>query len=197
MPKLAKTDFNADASPDARQLPRMARIWDPIVRLFHWGLVLSFAVAWFTPETLESLHYWAGYVAGGLVVMRLLWGVLGTPYARFSQFVKSPKTVLQYLRAMLSGKEARHLGHNPAGGAMVLALMGTMLAAAVSGWMMTTNRYFGIEWVANMHELIVYILLGLVAIHLAGVIFASLRHKENLILSMFTGRKRVDADSEG
>ncbi len=194
MPKPAKTDRSAKTDPDKRRLTGVTRVWDPLVRAFHWSLLLSFTIAWFTPQTQEILHYWAGYAAGGLVVLRILWGVLGAPYARFSQFVKSPGTVLRYLAAMLRGDEARHIGHNPAGGAMVIALMTMMIAASISGWMETTDRYFGVEWVGTMHSLIVHALLLLALIHLAGVVFASLRHKENLILSMISGHKRIDPE---
>ncbi|MBI3672756.1 MAG: cytochrome B [Rhizobiales bacterium] len=101
----------------------MARVWDPLVRVFHWSLAASFAVAWFTPGDSGVLHQWAGFAAAGLVAIRVLWGFLGTPYARFSQFVRHPAEVLAYLRDIAAAREARHLGHNPAGGAMIVALL--------------------------------------------------------------------------
>ena len=168
----------------------MTRVWDPLVRIFHWSLVASFAVAWFTPRVAADIHHWAGYVAGALVFMRLLWGVLGTPYARFSQFVRHPKSVVGYLRAILSGREARYIGHNPAGGMMVLALMSLMAVTAFTGWMMTTDAYFGEDWVENVHGLSADGLLVLVFIHVGGVVLASVRHRENLVRAMITGRKR-------
>jgi cytochrome b len=122
----------------------MARVWDPMVRIFHWSLVLSFGVAWFSSHSSDDIHQWAGYFAAGLILMRLPWGVVGAPYARFSQFVRNPVTVIRYLVAMLGGREARHIGHNPAGGAMVIALMAAMAATALTGWMMTTDAYFGV-----------------------------------------------------
>lgn len=190
MQKPARTD-PASALTDALPSPRVARVWDPLVRVFHWGLVLSFATAWLSRHSWEDLHHWAGYAAGALIVIRVLWGFFGTPYARFSQFVRSPAKVLGYIGDIASGSEARYIGHNPAGGAMVLVLMVAMLGAATTGWMMTTDTYFGVEWVEHLHNLLGNGLLLLVLAHLAGVAFASLRHKENLVRAMVSGRKRA------
>lgn len=188
MPKLAKTEA---MTAESQTRPVLARVWDPFVRLFHWSLVTSFAVAWLTHEgDLGWVHQWAGYCAGALVLMRLLWGVVGTRYARFSQFVRHPSRVIGYLRDIATGREARYIGHNPAGGAMVVALMLGMLATAVTGWLMTTDRYYGIDWVQELHSLCAHGLLLLVFMHLGGVALASRRHGENLVLAMVTGRKR-------
>ena len=168
----------------------MTRVWDPLVRIFHWSLVASFAIAWFTPRSAENIHHWAGYAAGALVFMRLLWGVLGTPYARFSQFVRHPISVVRYLLAILSGRETRYIGHNPAGGVMVLALMSLMAVTAFTGWMMTRDAYFGEDWVQNLHSLSAHGLLLLVFVHVGGVLLASARHRENLVRAMITGQKR-------
>ena len=197
MPKPAKIDPAASARSDARHLRVMVRVWDPFVRLFHWSLVSSFIIAWFSPVSAVALHHWAGYAAAGLVLLRVIWGVAGTPYARFSQFVKSPRTVLRYLADILTGREARYIGHNPAGGAMILALMAAMMTATVSGYMMTTDRYFGIDWVESFHFISVHALLLMVGIHLLGVVLASLRHRENLVRAMISGFKRApDRDSD-
>jgi len=190
MLKRARTDRGSSAPVDARRSPATARVWDPIVRVFHWSLVLSFGVAWFTSHSSERVHHWAGYFAAALIVMRLLWGRIGTPYARFSQFVRDPATVARYLLAILKGREARYIGHNPAGGAMVLALMAAMAATALTGWMMTTDAYFGVPWVGKAHDLASNGLLILILIHIGGVTLASVRHRENLVGAMITGRKR-------
>lgn len=166
------------------------RVWDRVVRGFHWVLVLSFATAWLTRHSSEDIHRLAGYAAGALVALRLVWGVLGPPYARFSQFVRGPATVLGYLSAMLGGREARYIGHNPAGGAMVVALIAVMSATAMTGWLMTTDAYFGVAWVEMAHGLAAHGLLLLVLLHICGVALASFRHRENLVLAMITGRKR-------
>jgi len=189
MLKPGRTDRDFSA-PDARQSSDMARVWDPIVRVFHWSLVLSFVIAWLTSHSSEDIHHWAGYIAVALILLRLLWGVVGTPYARFSEFVRGPATILRYLSAVLAGHEARYVGHNPAGGAMVLALMAVTGATVLTGWMMTTDAYFGVPWVGIAHDLIAHALLLLVFIHIGGVVLASFRHRENLVAAMFTGRKR-------
>jgi cytochrome b len=178
---------------DAHRSAATLRVWDPLVRIFHWSLVASFAVAWFTAYCSEDIHDRAGYLAAALVAARLLWGALGPPYARFAQFVRGPATVARYLRAMLGRREARYIGHNPAGGAMVLVLLAAMAATALTGWMMTTDAYFGVDWVQRLHGLIAHGLLLLVVVHVGGVVLACVRHRENLVAAMITGRKRETA----
>jgi len=169
---------------------RPLRVWDPLVRLFHWSLVASFAIAWFTAGTMEDLHFFAGYAAAALIAFRLLWGFVGTPYARFSQFVRSPATVLAYLKAILTGSEARYIGHNPAGGVMVVALILAMSATAVTGWLLTTDAWWGDTWMQKLHDHVAHVLLLLVIAHIAGVVLASFRHRENLVAAMISGTKR-------
>ncbi|WP_421932478.1 cytochrome b/b6 domain-containing protein [Phenylobacterium sp.] len=167
------------------------RVWDPVVRLFHWSLAVSFAVAWLTAEDWEDLHYAAGYAAAVLIGFRLVWGLVGPRYARFSQFVRNPGDTARYVGAILRGREPRYLGHNPAGGLMILALLSTLSATALTGWMYTQDAFWGAEWVEELHEGAATLTLGLVALHIAGVIVASLRHRENLVRAMVTGRKRA------
>jgi cytochrome b len=190
MPKPARTERLGTQSADARRPLGTARVWDPLVRVFHWSLVASFAIAWLTRHSWEDVHHWAGYAAGALVAFRLVWGFLGTPYARFAQFVRHPMTVVRYLRDILSGREARYLGHNPAGGMMIVALILAMGGAATTGWMMTTDTFYGVEWVEKIHDVLGNGLLLLVVGHLAGVALASIRHRENLVRAMISGRKR-------
>lgn len=167
------------------------KVWDLFTRVFHWSLVASFAVAFLSGDDFETLHLWAGYVAGGLVALRLMWGIVGTQYARFRQFVKQPSTVARYVGDVLTGREARYLGHNPAGGAMVIALLLSLVALCGTGILMTTDAYWGSEPLEEAHEAIANFMLVLIALHVGGVIFESLRHHENLIKAMFTGRKRA------
>ncbi len=166
------------------------RVWDPVVRLFHWTLVLSFAIAWLSAESAETLHIWAGYAAAALIAMRLVWGFVGTPHARFSSFVRSPRTVFAYVTAIATGSEARHLGHNPAGGAMIVALIVALAATAATGWMLTLDAFWGVAWTQHLHDLVAHALLALVLLHIAGVALASFRHRENLVAAMITGAKR-------
>lgn len=166
-------------------------VWDILVRLFHWSLVTSFAIAWITAEDWRDLHEWAGYAAASLIAFRLIWGIVGTHFARFSQFVRAPGTVIAYLRDVLSGREARYIGHNPAGGAMVLALLAAMAGLCFTGWLYTTDAYWGEDWVELTHEVLANVLLALVGLHVIGVMLASFRHRENLVRAMVTGRKRI------
>ena len=166
------------------------RIWDPFVRVFHWSLVASFALAWITAEEVKTLHIWAGYAAAGLIALRLLWGVVGTRYARFGQFVRSPSAVAAYLRDIVTGREARYLGHNPAGGLMIVALIVIMAGVCLTGWMQISDAMRGVEWAEDVHEALASLMLGLVGLHVLGVFMASLRHRENLVRAMVTGRKR-------
>ena len=167
------------------------RVWDPLVRIFHWSLAASFAVAWITADEWDSLHEWAGYAAAALIAFRLAWGLAGPKYARFSQFVRAPSEVLGYLKATLRGDEPRYLGHNPAGGLMIAGLLAGLAGTALTGWMTTLDTFWGVEWVEETHETLATLLLVMVGLHVAGAIFASIRHGENLVRAMVTGRKRA------
>ena len=170
--------------------PETVRVWDPLVRLFHWSLVGLFAFAFLTGDEWKQAHEIAGYAVGGLIAFRVLWGFVGTRHARFSDFIYSPRTILTFIRESMLLRAPRYLGHNPAGGMMVVALLLMIAATAITGHMMTTDQWWGIEWVEEVHEIAAFSALGLVILHLAGVALASLEHRENLIKAMFTGRKR-------
>lgn len=169
----------------------MVRVWDPFVRIFHWSLAALFVLAFATGDESEWLHLTAGYSIAGLLLLRAVWGFVGPAHARFGDFVRSPQAVLAYLRQTIRMRAPRYLGHNPAGGVMVLALMATLAAISVTGFMMTTDAFWGSEWVENLHKAFVYAALVLVALHVAGVLFASIEHGENLVKAMVTGRKRA------
>ena len=113
--------------------PATVKVWDPLVRLFHWSLVAAFAIAWLTGDDESRLHELAGYAVVGLVLVRIVWGFIGTRYARFSDFVYRPSAVLGYVREMLGRKPKHYLGHNPLGGVMVLALLASLLATGATG----------------------------------------------------------------
>ena len=172
------------------------RIWDRAVRLFHWSLAGSVAVCWVTADELQGTHEVVGYVAACLVGLRLILGLAGTRYARFSQFIRSPGRTLSYAREMLRHREPRYLGHNPLGAAMVVLLLLMVGAIGLTGFMQTTDAYWGIEWVEETHEVLAELLLVAIALHVAGIIHASLRHHENLVLAMITGRKRGPANGD-
>lgn len=181
------------------------KVWDPLVRVFHWTLVAAFAIAYFTEDDLMQLHAWAGYTIAGLLLLRVVWGFVGTPHARFSDFVFSPRVVLSYLKDTLALRARRYLGHNPAGGAMIVALLVSLTAATLSGlalygvaehagplapWM----AGFGEAWeerFEEIHEFFANFTLALVCVHVAGVLLESLVHRENLVRAMWTGVKRA------
>ncbi len=165
------------------------RVWDPFVRLFHWTVVGGVLLAYLT-EDFRSLHKTVGYAVLAAVLLRLGWGLIGGRHARFADFVRGPGEVLRYARDILHGREERYLGHNPLGGVMVVALLTTLLVICVSGWMTTLDMFWGEDWVENLHTVAVDLLVfGLVPVHVAGVVFTSLRERTNLVKAMITGYK--------
>lgn len=164
-------------------------VWDPLVRIFHWSLVAIIAVE-FLGEDGDYLHRTLGYVALGLVAFRLVWGLVGSKHARFSDFVRSPAAVFAYLRSIVSGHPRRYIGHNPAGGAMVLALLAMVTLVGATGWAMRTEALWGQEWIEELHEVSAWLLLIFIAAHILGVVAASIQHRENLVLPMLTGKKK-------
>lgn len=171
--------------------PATVKVWDLFVRVFHWSLVALIAVAFLTGDEVEWLHLVAGYSISALVVLRVVWGFAGPRHACFADFMKGPRTVAAFLRQSLRLEAPRSLGHNPAGGLMILALLGTLAGLSVTGFMMTTDAYWGSKLVEEVHELLANGMLVLIALHVLGVIVASFEHGENLVKSMITGRKRI------
>ena len=182
--------MGAQIGHDPASAPRTIKVWDPFVRVFHWALVASFACAYLLGDDGGDWHQMFGYTALGLVAARIVWGLVGSGPARFSAFVPSPRRLARYLRDLLAGREERYLGHNPAGAMMILALLSGVVALGLSGWMLGSDAFWGAKWLEELHEGIAATTLGLVAIHVAGVAFASYRHRENLVRAMITGRKR-------
>lgn len=174
--------------------PATIKVWDLFVRVFHWSLATLFVLAYATGDEIEKVHIAAGYAIAGLLAARIVWGFIGPPHARFSSFVRPPREVLAYLRDIMLLRAPRYIGHNPAGGAMVIALLVMLTATSVSGYMMTTDAFWGSKWVEEVHEAAAHLTLGLIVAHVVGVLVASFEHRENLVKAMFTGRKRA-ADS--
>jgi len=113
--------------------PNTVRVWDPLVRVFHWSLVVLFTVVYFTGDEENQLHIYSGYAVLGLVLFRVLWGFVGTHYARFSEFVYRPATVIDYLKRLGSAAPRRYIGHTPPGGWMILALLASLLITSITG----------------------------------------------------------------
>jgi cytochrome b len=171
--------------------PATTRVWDLGVRLFHWSLVAMVLGAYLT-EDLRKVHRYLGYVVLALLTFRLVWGLIGGRHARFASFLPGPRRLIAYLRDILSGTERRYLGHNPAGAAMIVALLVTLGLVGGSGYMMGMDQYYGKDWLEELHEALADGLLVLIALHVTGVVLASYRHSENLVRAMISGRKRVD-----
>lgn len=184
---------------------RVVSVWDLPVRLFHWGLLACVAVAgltgFFFPPNLLDVHVWAGAGVGALILLRLLWGVMGSTYSRFSNFTLSPRSVLHHLKEIRSGHAQRWGGHNPLGGWMVVALLLTLSGIVLSGLAVLGGMFkqgpgkgflsFSLgELMREPHELLAFLLVALVAAHIGGVIFESRRSAENLARAMVTGKKR-------
>jgi cytochrome b len=174
-------------------LSRRVRVWDPLVRIAHWTLALSVLGAWICAELegkAAAVHEWLGYAVLAILALRIAWGWIGTRYARFSQFVRSPRRTLAYAAALAAGTAPRYLGHNPLGGWMIVALVVTAAATALSGWLYVTDWFWGAEWLEETHEALANALLALAALHVAGVVFSGVRDGENLVRAMIDGRKR-------
>lgn len=170
--------------------PATIKVWDPFVRVFHWSLATLFLVAYLTGDEIERVHIVAGYTIAGLVGLRIVWGFVGPAHARFSNFVRSPRDVLAYLRDVALLRAPRYIGHNPAGGAMIIALIVMLIGTSTTGYMLTTDAFWGVKWAGEVHEVFANLTVALIVFHVLGVLVASFEHRENLVKAMITGRKR-------
>lgn len=176
--------------------PRVIRVWDPLVRLIHWSLALSIVVNGFLTDPEGETHETLGYLALALVGTRLVWGLIGPRHARLWAFPPFPLRALHHLRAVLRGDRAVHLIHNPLGALMVWNLWATVGILCATGIMMGMRRFFGEGWVEELHEGAFNWLLVSVALHVAGVIYDTMRTGVPLVRAMIDGRKRVPAGRE-
>ncbi len=164
-------------------------VWDVPVRVFHWLLALSFAGAFMTAESerWRDIHVLLGYSMLGLILFRVLWGFVGSRYARFKSFLYGPARVAAYLKSLITGRPQHFLGHNPAGSWAIYALLTVGSLVGLSGWL--KYQEIGGDGMARAHELLSDGMLGLVMVHVSGVLISSLLHRENLLRSMITGTK--------
>jgi cytochrome b len=170
---------------------RELAVWDPLVRLFHWTVAAGCVLNLFVLDDGGPAHRLVGYAVALALAARIGWGFVGTRYARFVNFAPSPGGLLRYLRALARGQGARFIGHNPAGAVMILALMYLLAAVSITGWMLSLDAFFGDETVEKLHEGFANAIFVLALFHSAATLFESWRHRENLIWSMITGRKRA------
>ena len=201
---------------------RAVLVWDIVVRVFHWSLVVSFFVAWLSEDDFETLHVYAGYLVLGLISFRLVWGLVGSRYARFSSFVCGFDKVKAYLGSIIAGKPEHYLGHNPAGGLMIVIMLITLFAVSFSGLKtyategkgplaqaeitLASPAYAhdderrhggkrpGHKFWEEVHELLANFMLLLVFVHVAGVVVSSLLHRENLVRAMVDGKKYIGGE---
>lgn len=189
--------------------PGRVRVWDPFVRLFHWGNALLVAGLVLSAHYgLQELHMALGVDLLVLVAARLLWGTIGPQHARLQGFVTRPGEAVRNLRDILSGRPQRHLGHSPAGALMAAALLSVLAALLITGVILQATLEFEgpfVDWlraaddgfvavVVSVHQACVYALYALVPLHLAGVALASLQQGENLVWAMVTGYKSTSIE---
>ncbi len=164
-------------------------VWGRFIRFFHITIALGFfANATFFSES-GFLHNWIGYALAGLVVMRVVWGLIGPKHSRFSQFVKGRPAVLAQINDIARHARRTHLGHSPLGGLMILNLLGTILAICATGVLLSTDA--PANWIGDVHEALVGWASFSIAVHVLAVFWESLRTQINLPAAIFTGRKRV------
>ena len=170
---------------------RRILVWDAPTRVFHWLQALSFGAAYLTAfsERLRNYHVALGYILLGLLIFRLLWGFIGTRYARFSSFLFNPGEVVAYLLTMIKRKPEHYMGHNPAGSVSVLLLLALGLFIGVTGVLALQDG--ASDLVVEMHGVATNVMLGVILLHLIGVVMSSILHRENLVRAMITGFKTV------
>jgi cytochrome b len=185
----ARGDAWPVAAAEAAAPNRRILVWDLPVRVFHWLAVGTFAAAWVTAESerWRLLHVTMGYTLGGLVAFRVLWGFVGSRHARFASFVRGPAALASYFRSMFRRDAPHFIGHNPAGAIAIVALL--VLAAAITGSGWAAYNDVGGEVYEELHEGIANLMLAVIGVHVAGVLFGSWLHRENLIGAMISGTK--------
>jgi cytochrome b len=190
------------------ETPKLIKIWDLPLRVFHWLLVAGFFVAYLTEGELLTIHVWAGYLVLGLLIFRLFWGFAGNDNARFSSFLCSPAKSVAYIKDVVALKAKRYLGHNPAGAAMIVLLIVSLFITVISGLIVygadqNLGPFAGMVGSSNekfweeAHEITANFTLLLVIIHMLGVALESVMHKESLVKAMWNGYKKADDGNAG
>ena len=185
---------------------KLIKVWVLPLRIFHWLLVVGFFVAYLTEDELLTIHVWAGYLVAGLLLFRLVWGLIGTEYSRFSNFLCSPFRSIAYVKDLIALKTKRYIGHNPAGAAMIVRLLVSLTMTVLTGLAVygadqalgplasigSSNEKLWEE----IHEFFANFTLFLVVFHVLGVAVESYIHRENLARAMLTGCKKLTTNSE-
>ena len=188
-------NFRQDTETSGHERARLyhppQQVWDLFVRVFHWSLVSCVLLNQFVLEAGEAPHEWVGYVAFGLVISRVVWGFIGSRHARFSEFFPTPRRVMDHLSALRSGRMPDHLGHNPLGALMMLALMSLVLALGVTGWLQGTDAFWGEEWLQDLHAGIAKGLLIAAGLHALAALVMGRLERVRLVRAMVTGVKQT------
>lgn len=166
-------------------------VWDLSIRLFHWSLVTAFTLNAFVIDQESDLHQYIGYFVMVLLTYRIVWGVIGSEFARFKSFPISIRNTTEQLSEIVSKCHHIHVGHTPLGALMIYNMLLSLTVITLSGFLMTTDQFWGVEWPGEVHELFVtWVEMSIVA-HIAAVFFESLRTKVNLPRAMITGSKHI------
>lgn len=167
-------------------------LWDPLIRLFHGSLVAIVIANYFVNEKGEDWHQWLGYTALAWLVLRFVWGFVGPRPARWGDFFPTPSRLMAHVRALLRGEPYHRLGHSPLGALVMILMMLCILALGITGWLMAeTDLLYAADWQEDLHGWIADTLMGLAAFHVFAALFESVRLRENLPLSMITGKRRL------
>lgn len=164
-------------------------VWDRFVRLFHWSLVLCILFNYFVQDDGETLHQWMGYTASALVLARIGWGFIGSRHARFADFFPTPARLHAHLLELKQCQLPQHAGHNPLGALMMLALLALVLSLGVTGYLQGTDRFWGEEWLQELHEGLAHTLIAFAGLHALAAIVMSRLERTNLVRAMVTGVK--------
>lgn len=165
------------------------RVWDPFVRIFHWSLVTCVLLNYFVIDDGETIHQWLGYTASALIVARIIWGFVGSQYARFSDFFPTSARIREHVHNLLTHQPDDYPGHNPVGALMMFALMALVLAMGITGFMQTLDAFWGEEWLLDLHETLASLLMFCAGFHALAAIIMSYLERTNLVKAMWTGVK--------
>jgi cytochrome b len=181
----------AEPPSEPQAPPAELEVWDWPLRACHWALACFVLIAWLTPNAYDGLHRFAGYTALGLIIFRLGWGFAGTRHSRFRTLGRRVRAAPSFLWNLHRRETGCYRGLNPAGAAMLVALLALLAISTVTGWMQVTVRFFGVWWVEDTHAYSSNAVIILVILHVAGVLAMSVLQGENLVRAMITGRKRA------
>lgn len=171
---------------------RQVRVWDILVRVTHWAVAAGITANLLFTEEGSELHQYVGYTVVGLVVVRLLWGLVGTRYARFSDFFPTSSRIKRHLSDLSARRmDEQHLGHNPLAAIMMLLLWAVIIGLGVSGYLMEARIFGSKDILEEIHEILANSLYSLVPLHIISAIVMSYWERQNLVKSMITGNKTV------